>query len=123
LLGEVRAGFPSPAQDYTEDELDLGKLLVRNPPATYKMRVEGDALVGIGVFSGDILVIDRSLKPISGSIVVAVSEGEFLVRRFLVRGGKVFLTTDNGNLGKNPLSLSSEVLVWGVVTFSIHRCI
>jgi DNA polymerase V len=81
FLESVSAGFPSPADDYLENKLDLNQHLIKNPPATFFVRVTGDSMVDAGIYSGDILVVDRSLNPKDGNIVIAVINGELTVKR------------------------------------------
>lgn len=115
------AGFPSPADDYLEKQLDLHALLVEHPAATFFIKIEGDSMINAGMRSGDILVVDRALAPQSGKIVVALIDGEFMVKRLKIEGKKIYL------LPENPLYKPLEVLegtdfqVWGVVTYVIHR--
>ncbi len=129
---EARAtsGFPSPAEDVAESRLDLQALLVRRPAATYFLRMRGEAMQGAGVFAGDILVVDRSLRPTARRLIVLASGGELLVRRYLravVSQGVIFVAGGAGEsealaLGDtaDPAN-SSRALVWGVVTYVIHR--
>ncbi|NGX53317.1 MAG: LexA repressor [Chlamydiae bacterium] len=119
--GGVAAGFPSPADDYLERELDLHELLVEHPAATFFVRVEGDSRMGAGMQSGDILIVDRSLKPESGKIVVALLDGEFTVKRLLKKGGKLHLLPENPSHGPIEVSEEADFQVWGVVTYVIHR--
>ena len=93
LSGSVVAGFPSPAEQYMEPPLDLNELLVKRPAATYFVRVSGDSMIGAGINDGDILVVDRSLRPADGDIIIACVDGDFTVKRFRERG------TGNGETG------------------------
>ena len=86
LSGSVVAGFPSPAEQYMEPPLDLNELLVKRPAATYFVRVSGDSMTGAGINDGDILVVDRSLRPADGDIIIACVDGDFTVKRFRERG-------------------------------------
>lgn len=120
FLESVSAGFPSPADDYLEGKLDLNDLLVRNPTATFFVRVTGDSMIDSGIFSDDILVVDRSLEPKSGSIVIAVIDAELTVKRLHKQKNKVFLLPENQNY--KPIEITKEMSfeVWGVVTTVIH---
>jgi DNA polymerase V len=120
FLESVSAGFPSPADDYLEGKLDLNDLLVRNPTATFFVRVTGDSMIDSGIFSGDILVVDRSLEPKSGSIVIAVIDAELTVKRLHKQKNKVFLLPENQNY--KPIEITREMSfeVWGVVSTVIH---
>ncbi len=93
--GSVPAGFPSPAEDYVETPLDLTALLIENAPATFLMRVDGDSMKDGGIFDGDLLVVDRALKPISGRVVVVAVDGEYTVKRLRRAGGAVWLNPAN----------------------------
>lgn len=117
----LAAGFPSPAEDYTERPLDLHELLVEHPAATFFVRVEGESMKGAGMHSGDILVVDRSLTPQSGKIVVALLNGEFTVKRLKIEGQKISLIPENPRYPSIEVPAESDFQVWGVVTYVIHR--
>lgn len=117
----IKAGFPSPADDYIEKTLDFNEYLVRRPAATFCLRVSGDSMINAGIFAGDILVVDRSLPPRHGSIVVAVLEGEMTVKRLRLTGKYPVLMPENENYPSIPVYATSELQIWGVVTFVIHR--
>ncbi len=122
LMGErVQAGFPSPAENYVEDLLDLNKYCVKNPPATFFVRVDGDSMTGAGIYKGDLLVVDRSLKAGNNDIIVAVVEGEFTLKRLSLRAGRICLHPENP--GHRPLEITEdmEFEVWGKVTKVIHE--
>ena len=116
----ITAGFPSPADDYIEDRLDLNQLLVKNVPATYFLDVVGSSMVGAGIFEGDKLVVDRSLEPKHGNIVVAVVDGEHTVKRLFKRAGKIELRSENPQYPPIQFKEGQELLIFGVVTNSIH---
>ena len=116
----ITAGFPSPADDYIEDRLDLNQLLVKNVPATYFLDVVGSSMVGAGIFEGDKLVVDRSLEPKHGNIVVAVVDGEYTVKRLFKRAGKIELRSENPQYPPIQFKEGQELLIFGVVTNSIH---
>jgi DNA polymerase V len=120
FLESVSAGFPSPADDYLEGKLDLNDALIRNPAATFFVRVTGDSMIEAGIYSEDILVVDRSLNPKDGSIVIAVIDGELLVKRLIMQKGKVYLVPENKYY--SPIEIKDEMAfeVWGVVTTVIH---
>lgn len=119
-MSSISAGFPSPADDYIEGHLDLNELLIRHPAATFYVRVTGDSMIGAGVHSGDLLVVDRSLKPVEGSVVIAVVDGDLTVKRVRRESGRVFLVADNS--AYPPIAIHDETSfeVWGVVTYVIH---
>jgi DNA polymerase V len=116
----VPAGFPSPAADYEENKLDLNRYLIKNPAATFFVRVSGDSMVGAGIHSGDLLVVDRSLEPRDKNVVIAVTDGELTVKRIRIRKRKITLEPENENYSVRQISEDTEFEVWGVVTSVIH---
>jgi DNA polymerase V len=122
LIGsEIAAGFPSPAQDYIEETLDLNKHLISHPMATYFVKVEGYSMVNAGIYPGDILIVDRSLEPAHKKIVIAVVDGELTVKRLFREKGKWFLAPENPEF--EPLEITDDMSfkIWGVVTYAIHK--
>ncbi len=117
----VVAGFPSPAEQYVERPLDLNELLVARPAATYFVRAEGDSMLGAGIRSGDLLVVDRSLEPADGSIVIADVDGDFTVKTFRRDAQGVRLEAANPAFRPIRFSGEMELRVFGVVTAVIHR--
>jgi DNA polymerase V len=117
----VSAGFPSPAEDYLEGKLDLNRHLVANPAATFYVRVSGNSMTGVGIFSGDLLVVDRSLEPTPGQIVIAVLNGELTVKRLHVEGNRLFLKAENDSYSPIEVTEFQDLCIWGVVTSAIHR--
>lgn len=118
----VSAGFPSPAADYIENQLDLNKLIVKNPASTFFVRVKGESMKEAGIFSGDILAVDRSLEPSHGKIIVAILNGEFTVKRLSISSqGKVQLLPANPSYPALNVYPNSDFQVWGVVTYVIHQ--
>ena len=119
----VAAGFPSPADDYIEARIDLNRELISSPLSTFFMRVCGDAMRGDGIIDGDLLVIDRSLDPRPGQVVVAVHAGRFVVRRLARRRAQLWLLASDGI--SQPLLLSWEdggdPELWGVVIHAVHH--
>lgn len=118
----VRAGFPSPADDYLEGNICLQDLLIEHPQATFLVRIEGDSMRDAGIFDGDIAVVNRALTPTHGKIVVAVVDGDFTVKRLIYRGCRCFLASANPEFPDIEVSAYSENAVWGVVAHVIHRC-
>lgn len=112
----VRAGFPSPAEDDRDDAIDLNELLAPRAEATFLLRVSGSSMTGAGIDDGDVLVVDRSLAPDYGRIVVAVIDGEFTVKRLGRRDGQVCLEASNPAFQPITLREDQELTVWGVVT-------
>lgn len=121
FTASVSAGFPSPADDYVERHLDLNELLVKHPAATFFVRVQGDSMRDANILSGDVLIVDRSLEPSHGKIIVAILEGEFTVKRLLLEKGQVYLAPANAAFGKIKVDADSQFQVWGVVTYVIHK--
>ncbi|HEU4575126.1 MAG TPA: translesion error-prone DNA polymerase V autoproteolytic subunit [Chitinophagaceae bacterium] len=113
-------GFGAAADDYAERGIDLNEQLVRNKPATFFFRMKGDAMQEAGIFDGDILVVDRSLKLANGKVIVAILNGELLVRRFHKNFTSAFLVPENQRYKPINLSEFSDFAVWGVVTYTIH---
>lgn len=118
----IPAGFPSPADDYLEPSLNLHELMIKHPAATFFVKVVGDSMRGAGIHSGDILVVDRSLEPQEGKIVVAVVNGEFTVKRMgREANGQILLLAENPAYPPIRISEESNFQVWGVVTYAIHK--
>ena len=120
FLESVSAGFPSPAEDYIEGRLDLNDFLIRNPSSTYFVRVKGDSLLDSGIHENDILVVDRSKKPKDGSIVIAVVNGELLVKILQFQKSKIFLLANNKKYSSIEVTESMDLVIWGTVTTVIH---
>lgn len=117
----VPAGFPSPAQDYYSGRIDLNEHLIRDETSTFIVRVSGDSMEPAGISDGDELIVDRSLEPQHGSVVVAVLDGELTIKRLLLTRGGVVLHADNPRYPDIRVPALSELIVWGVVTRSLHR--
>jgi len=120
LLRPVAAGFPSPADDFIEEEIDLQRLLIANRPATFLVRVAGDSMVGKQLFDGDLAVVDRSLMPRSGDVVVVDVDGERSFKVWLDEGGRIRLAFANPRYPEFGLASDAVVEVWGVVSGSIN---
>jgi len=120
-LQKVGAGFPSPATDYVEDDIDLNAYLIKNIPSTFLIRVQGKSMNSVGIHDGDLLVVDRSLNPKNFSTVIVNVNEELVVKTFVKEKDQSFLTSgsnkikDKINLTENP-----DIFVWGVVTYTIH---
>lgn len=114
------AGFPSPADDFVENALELPRWLVPNPPATFLWRIAGDSMRDAGIFDGDLACVDRSLKPGHGSVVVAAVDGEMSIKRMVVEGNRARLTFDNADLPVYALEELAEAAIWGVVRFTVR---
>ena len=120
-LCPLPAGWPSPAENYVEDTLDLHRLAVPNPPATFFLRVTGDSMIGAGIHNGDLLVVDRSKNPTPGKIVVAAINGEFTIKRLVKRKEKTFLCPENPAYPEIDLAEQEEAGIWGVATYVLHQ--
>ncbi|MFD2919367.1 LexA family protein [Terrimonas rubra] len=114
-------GFTAAADDYAERGIDLNEELIRNKPATFFFRMKGDAMQEAGIFEGDILIVDRSLKIANGKVIVAILNGELLVRRFHKNFSSAFLIPENKRYKPINLGEFTDFSVWGVVTFIIHK--
>ena len=117
----VCAGFPSPAEDWIEETIDPAALLIANRPATFLMRVDGASMVDVGIFDKDIVVVDRSLDPRHGDVVVAVVDGERSLKRLDLSGDVPRLSFANASLPAFVAAELSDALIWGVVTWNLHR--
>ena len=121
-LHKVGAGFPSPATDYIEDDIDLNSHLITNAPATFIIRVQGKSMTNVGIYDGDLLIVDKSLNPKNFSTVIANINEELVVKTLVKSKGNNYLpsgsknTSDRINLTDNP-----EIIIWGVVTYVIHK--
>lgn len=120
FLGRLPAGFPSPADDHIEGRLDLNRHLIKHPAATFFMRVSGDSMIGAGIHSDDILVVDRSLEPADKDIVIALIDGERTVKRLSKKNGVLRLLPENPNYQPIEITADQSVEIWGVVTNVIH---
>jgi len=115
------AGFGADPDDDMERGIDLNEQLIRNKPATFFMRVTGDAMTGAGIFNGDMVIVDRSVKAVSGKVVIAGLNGEMLIRRLEKTFNKIRLVPETPKLSPIDVDLSgSEFSIWGVVTYVIH---
>jgi DNA polymerase V len=121
VTSKISAGFPSPADDYIDKKLDLNEFLIRHPASTFFVRVIGDSMINAGMNSGDLIVVDRSLEATSGRIILAVVNGEFTVKRFVIRKTKPFLVPENDKYPEIPIHEETQFEVWGVVTSVIHE--
>lgn len=120
FLGRLPAGFPSPADDYLEGKLDITKHLVKHPAATFYVRVSGDSMIGAGIHSGDLLVVDRSLEAKSGNVIVAALDGELTVKRLYRKNGCLRLLPENAEYQAIEIQTQQSFEIWGVVTNVIH---
>ena len=120
-LHKAGAGFPSPATDYIEEDVDLNVHLIKNVPATFIIRVQGKSMMDVGIYDGDLLVVDKSLKPKNFSTVVANVHDELVVKNFVKEKDEQFLTSGSKKIeDKIVINNDSEIFIWGVVTYVIH---
>ena len=117
----IKAGFPSPADDYIEQVLDFNELLVKHPSATFCLRVSGNSMTGAGIHHNDILVVDRALTAENNSIVIASICGELTVKRMIKHRGKIILAPENQDFQPVTVTENMEFQIWGVVTNVIHK--
>lgn len=117
----INAGFPSPADDYLENKLDLNKLLIRNASATFFARVRGKSMQDIGIHDGDILIIDKSLEPKLNSVLICFIDGEFTVKRLKKVNNELYLMPENKDFEPIKVEKGSDFRLWGVVTHCIHK--
>ena len=117
----VRAGFPSPAEDFQVERLDLTAILVSHPQATFFLRLRGDSMHDAGLFDGDLLVVNRALKPVNGDVVIAVVDGEFTCKTLWLKFGRMKLVAANPTYPEIVPKEGQTIEVWGVVTASIKR--
>ena len=120
-LHKAGAGFPSPATDYIEEDIDLNVHLIKNAPATFVIRVQGKSMSDAGIYDGDLLIVDKSLKPKNFSIVIANVNDELVVKNFIKEKSLQFLSSHSKNFeDKIIINPNSDILIWGVVTYVIH---
>ncbi|WP_272959307.1 LexA family protein [Zunongwangia profunda] len=112
----ISAGFPSPADDHLEDRIDLNHEFIKNKDATFFGRAEGDSMEGAGISNGDLLVIDKSLKPKSGQIAVCFLDGEFTVKRIQIEKNVIWLIAENKKYAPIKVTADNEFVIWGIVT-------
>lgn len=118
--GRIAAGFPSPADDYADERIDLNHHLVRHKEATFFLRVQGDSMLGAGIHDGDLLIVDRAIDATDGKVVIASLDGELTVKRLSVRGETVRLVPENPAYPIIEVSREQDLVIWGVVTNVIH---
>ncbi len=119
--GTVQAGFPSPAEDHLVQRVDLMAELIKHPQASYLLRIRGDSMTGVGIFDGDVVLVDRAISPRSGHIVVAVVENEFVCKTLQVRSGRIKLKAANPTYPDIVPKDSQTVEIWGVVVAAIKQ--
>ena len=121
LVGEhISAGFPSPADDYVDNRIDLNEELICHPASTFFLRVKGESMSNAGVLNGDLLIVDRSLEPQPGHLVVAILDGSFTLKRLTYKRGIPYLEAEHPNYPAIDLRNYENVQIWGVAIYSIH---
>ncbi len=121
IESSVSAGFPSIGEDYVEGPLNLNELLIKHPAATFFVRVKGVSMIGAGIHSGDIVIVDRALTPVHNKIVIARVQGELTLKRLRIEGDTVWLCPENDDFQPLKIAASTEFEIWGVVTCVIHQ--
>ncbi|HCX72385.1 MAG TPA: peptidase S24 [Candidatus Cloacimonas sp.] len=122
LLGtEIAAGFPSPAQDYIEANLDLNRQLILHEAATFFVKVSGDSMIDAGIYEGDILIVDRALPATNKKIVIAALEGELTVKQLHICKNRWYLLPQNDDYKPIEIDEDTDFSIWGVVTYAIHK--
>ena len=117
--GRVQAGYPSMAEEHIEDRIDLNSYIVRKPEETFLVHATGDSMIDAGIRDGDLLVVDRSIKPVHGKIVVAAVDGAVTVKFLIKKKDRIVLMPANAAFHEIPLNPENDVVIWGVVTNSI----
>ena len=124
ILSRISAGFPSPADDYIENNLSISELLIKNQLSTFLMKASGESMIEAGINDGDVLVVDRSLEARSRDIVIAIFEGNLTVKRLIIKAdGSAILKSENPSYKNILISEYTELEIWGVVTSAIHQFI
>ena len=120
-LISASAGFPSPAENYVEEKLNLNSYLIKNKESSFFVRVSGDSMINVGIFDNDILIVDRSLDPKRQSIVIVSIDGELVIKKLMKDQSKnYYLKSENSNYTNIKLNSNRDTVIWGVVTYVIH---
>ena len=119
--GEAPCGFPSPANDYLETQVNLHDYLIKKPAATFLMRAQGDSMIGAGIYNEDLLIIDRSIQARPNHVIVASIQGEFTIKRFIQKNGRTFLYPENSKYKPTEIFPEMDFQIFGVVTFNVHK--
>jgi len=120
LSDSISAGFPSPADDYTEENIDLNEHLISNPFSTFFLRVKGDSMINSGIKDKDLIIVDKSLTARPGNIIIAMIDGEFTIKRLSIKNNELYLKAENHNYPDFIFKNHIDVQIWGVVIYSIH---
>ena len=120
-LVSAAAGFPSPAENYIEEQLDLNRYLIKNKESSFFVRVSGDSMINVGIFDNDILIVDRSLTPTRQSIILASLDGELVIKKLIKdQSENYYLKSENTNYPNIKINFNTDTIIWGVVTYVIH---
>ena len=120
LSDSVSAGFPSPADDYTEENIDLNEHLISNPFSTFFLRVKGDSMINSGIKDKDLIIVDKSLTAKPGNIIIAMIDGEFTIKRLSIKNNELYLKAENHKYPDFSFRNHIDIQIWGVVIYSIH---
>ena len=120
LNDSVSAGFPSPADDYAEENIDLNEHLISNPFSTFFLRVKGESMINAGIKDNDLIIVDKSLIAKPGDIVIAMIDGEFTIKRLSIKNDELYLKAENHNYPDFSFKNHIDVQIWGVVIYSVH---
>jgi len=120
-VGRVPAGFPSPSQDYSDTKIDLTQMLIRDELSSFIVRVSGDSMEGAGIYDGDELIVDRSIEPRDGHVVIAIVDGEMTVKRLRITTTGVVLQAENAEYPDVIVAELSDLVIWGVATTCLHH--
>ena len=121
LSDSISAGFPSPADDYTEENIDLNEHLISNPFSTFFLRVKGDSMINSGIKDKDLIIVDKSLTAKPGNIIIAMVDGEFTIKRLSTKNNESYLKAENNNYPDFSFKNHIDIQIWGVVIYSIHN--
>ena len=121
FLDKISAGFPSPATDYMENKLDLNEYLIKHPAATFIVKASGSSMIDADIYSGDLLIVDRSLTPRNNNIVIASIFGDLTVKKIKKKDKSFFLVSANEDYPSIEVKEEMECFIWGVVTYIIHE--
>lgn len=117
----VSAGFPSPAADFMENNIDLNKELCENPLATFYIKVKGNSMIDAGINDKDVLIVDRSIEPQDNKIAICFIDGEFTVKRIKLEKDCLYLMPENSNYTPIKVTEENELIIWGIVTYVIKK--
>jgi len=120
LSDSISAGFPSPADDYAEENIDLNEHLISNPFSTFFLRVKGNSMLNAGIKDKDLIIVDKSLRAKPGNIVIAMIDGEFTIKRLSIKNNELYLKAENPNYPDFRFKNHIDIQIWGVVIYSIH---